>query len=744
MKRTISLVIILSALFFTGAQNQESAGGGSPVGANENIRNESRFLSKNATAVSMDRGRRRFIIRAGQNSEINPDQYAPFDSVVLLPDTAKGYTHSLRQDFTIRFNEERPGRFRIERDTLYVEYEAQIDGNPRGKVTAHSISSVDDGERINIRLHATNQGVKETVTMARPDAASLPFKYRLATNLEISQDTGGNLCFGSGEHTVFMSPPPLAMDAAGKLVPLNTELAREGDEWFYAVSYDTAGIVYPLAIDPTIILWEGAGGYAGTRDTYIEKPFNYDNGLREFVFMGVYENSIARPLLRFEFPQEVDSQFIESAILTLRRYTSHLGTVRYGVHLLADRFYEGSSNGNPANGDESTWFFRHYSDSSWAKAGADSSGIDYYSFPVVFDTLTGLAMYDSFEIDLTPLVRKIAGVEKTLTNFGFIFRGLDTTGLYRLNWITSEHDSLKFRPRLSIVTRPALFIPYQAGCRGLSDSALVFTISDSSYARAGLALYDMDTVQVGDSIRIAGGGPVTVMDTIFYPGCGPNFPDTLLWGVYDGNGNIVFSPPVPGHTLAVLPDSARVDVISDSSVLFRLYDSRNPAGTEFAVFDSLTMRFRDGSGDTVSGAHWGVKTEWENLVLPVYLPNCFLPISAFVRNGDSVITEGAAADCTWVHARIPSMTHSAVIDSVRLLVRISPVGNPWYTFLAVQDSISGRFIDVTNGTLRSQTVTRDSAWAFGRYSDWGNGAGRIVSVSPGTSYHFRAYAKDGM
>ena len=96
---------------------------------------------------------------------------------------------------------------------------------------------------------------------------------------------------------------------------------------------------------------------------------------------------------------------------------------------------------------------------------------------------------------------------------------------------------------------------------------------------------------------------------------------------------------------------------------------------------------------------------------------------------------------TW--AAIPDTTHVTLIDSAHVRIRISPHGNPSYTFFAVEDSVTGLFVDPALRRLRSPGVTEDSTWAFGTYSDWGGADGMILDVTPDRDYYFRAYAKDG-
>ena len=170
--------------------------------------------------------------------------------------------------------------------------------------------------------------------------------------------------------------------------------------------------------------------------------------------------------------------------------------------------------------------------------------------------------------------------------------------------------------------------------------------------------------------------------------------------------------------------------------------SGNPDSIEYAVFDSTYSMFRYTSGDTTSTIVFAVDTLWNNAVMKTYSPNLLISIGVFGKNHDSVYSE-TVSDTTWVWAAVPGSTLVSIVDSATVLLKINPNGNPDYTYFAVEDSISGKFIDVNTMSLRASGVTVDSTWAFGIFSDWGGSDGVLINVTPKTSYYFRAYSKDG-
>ncbi|MCH8285990.1 hypothetical protein IIB79_05605, partial [candidate division KSB1 bacterium] len=102
------------------------------------------------------------------------------------------------------------------------------------------------------------------------------------------------------------------------------------------------------------------------------------------------------------------------------------------------------------------------------------------------------------------------------------------------------------------------------------------------------------------------------------------------------------------------------------------------------------------------------------------------------------------SDSLWSWAQIPDIVSAFPHSRDSILIVIDPKENPSYTYFAIEDSVSGLFIDNSSNVLRSSGVTVDSTWAWAAYAEWGGAAGYFVVVSPNTSFVFRAYAKEGI
>lgn len=285
------------------------------------------------------------------------------------------------------------------------------------------------------------------------------------------------------------------------------------------------------------------------------------------------------------------------------------------------------------------------------------------------------------------------------------------------------------------------------------DSFEVYAVTDSSFRIyfGGDSVYspfqgyyvidDSDSSVVSDTIETFSYGIKSIVT---------NEPFTLnslkrlrLVRIENQADSLYYTQPDSAYTLASVPSQPTITGISDSTFSLLFDDvSGNPDSIKYAVFDSAYSLYRDTTGDTTGTIVFAVDTLWNNLTMKTYTPNLLVSLGIFAKNDDSVFTE-VVSDTTWTWAAVPGMTDVSVIDSTRLLIKIDTNENPDYTYFAVEDSITGKFIDINTAVLRSAGVTADSSWAFGRYADWGGENGFTMTVTPGTQYYFRAYSKDG-
>ncbi|MCH7784571.1 MAG: hypothetical protein IIB06_04025, partial [Bacteroidetes bacterium] len=162
------------------------------------------------------------------------------------------------------------------------------------------------------------------------------------------------------------------------------------------------------------------------------------------------------------------------------------------------------------------------------------------------------------------------------------------------------------------------------------------------------------------------------------------------------------------------------------------------------LYDSAQGVYVNTSGDT-SGIDttWHIKTAFDTLTINVGI-NTEHWFFLKGRNSDSVATEYSLSDSLWSWAAVPDVVSAFAYNKDSVLIKLDPKLNPSYTFFALEDSVTGRFIDFAANRLRSTNVTVDSSWAWATYSEWGGSDGYYLIATPNTTYVFRAYAKEGI
>jgi hypothetical protein len=150
------------------------------------------------------------------------------------------------------------------------------------------------------------------------------------------------------------------------------------------------------------------------------------------------------------------------------------------------------------------------------------------------------------------------------------------------------------------------------------------------------------------------------------------------------------------------------------------------AGT--MLFDVLTLKDITTDGDTytrtlrVGGLSTNTEYAWK--------------IRAVGGGADGLDSN---ADSCYTRAATPGKpTVSFPADSLLKFI-VAPNGNPAYTEFAVQDSVSGKYVDPLSGVLD----TLKSAAAWRTYAGWGGALGDTMRVQPGGFYVIRGKARNG-
>lgn len=177
-----------------------------------------------------------------------------------------------------------------------------------------------------------------------------------------------------------------------------------------------------------------------------------------------------------------------------------------------------------------------------------------------------------------------------------------------------------------------------------------------------------------------------------------------------------------GFTLTALSaNSVKCEWADNSSIEDGFYV--DTSADSIAVDDSTAAGV---TCDTIIGLTPNVKCPWLVVVYKETARNYSVPDTAF----------------TW--ANTPGQMTVTAIGPTLLKFALNVNGNPAHTHFAIQDSVSGKLVDVNGDTLRTGTIHADTTWEWGTYTEWGGASGdTLTGLSPAVLYNLRAAAKSG-
>jgi len=364
---------------------------------------------------------------------------------------------------------------------------------------------------------------------------------------------------------------------------------------------------------------------------------------------------------------------------------------------------------------------------TWDTTIANGTACDSFALFLASDSLT---RYSAFTPDT------VATSFDTLTHnrqYTFIVAGFnaDTVSAYS-NAATVRTDSLYG------------YRPFGLELLGYQYDRLSFSIIDTSgFVSKKAVFYDSLSSVTGDTLYLGSAVPDTLVDTLDFSGLYDSLAvikaiviDTFGY-TYAGTSSIsLYTPAQRVPPVSVIDTSA-------SLIRFVLSPDLNPGRVMYRIFDAAAGVYISPAGDTsATDTSWHVKTAFDTVTLSVGV-NSLHEFFVDSRNSDSVATGYFFKDSLWSWAQAPDIDSIFALSRDSVFFRLDPKSNPWYTYFAVQDSLSGRYIDVAAHRLRSAGAAADSSWAWGTFSEWGAAAGYFVVVEPHTTYVLRAYAKDG-
>ncbi len=228
--------------------------------------------------------------------------------------------------------------------------------------------------------------------------------------------------------------------------------------------------------------------------------------------------------------------------------------------------------------------------------------------------------------------------------------------------------------------------------------------------------------QHGFGIRLDDGAQADSVRAVFHDASHPSYNNGTWLIIYytPGEPDTLDGGPSDFFMTVLGPDSLRAEWMDNSTteygyLLCNLADSTSVAGVDSMDANTTSVNVSGLTPNTVY--QWFVK--------------------AYTVYDDST----SSSDSERTLARVPGLTTVTALSDTTLHFIINPLDNPGYTKFAVQDSITGKYVD---GTAVPDTLREGSPGDLGwrTYSQWGSAAGdTLAGLKPDSLYVIRAKAR---
>lgn len=269
-----------------------------------------------------------------------------------------------------------------------------------------------------IILEVTDRGIKETMIL-KTDRA--PFSFSFEIDGVIEDDlTMGNMKL----------EPAWLIDAVGEKRDVSQTIRREGDKTYIDLVADVEGLVYPIEIDPTVIIQPDA---TAGKDTQISEENKANNwGIGTVFNFGQDSGAYSyRSLLEFDLSAIPTNSSISNADLTLTISGGQTGSIT--VDLLKVT-------------------------SSWTELGTtwnDQPSFDSAILSSVTSSVnSGVYVFTSLQKVFQDWINGI------FPNYGFLIKGRNEDAVSNFKGaFSSDHATLSQRPKISITYNAPPTVP---------------------------------------------------------------------------------------------------------------------------------------------------------------------------------------------------------------------------------------------------------------------------------------------
>ncbi|NHB68069.1 T9SS type A sorting domain-containing protein [Perlabentimonas gracilis] len=197
-----------------------------------------------------------------------------------------------------------------------------------------------------------------------------------------------------------------------------------------------------------------------------------------------------------------------------------------------------------------------------------------------------------------------------------------------------------------------------------------------------------------------------------------------------------YSTPATQYTNAAIPNTPLASILDEAQLEVGIAADDNPADVEYCIkIGAYSNNHYVGTdGAIIYGPAWQTSAEWESTLVTAIAPNTAFYLTTKARNGAGVVTDASAQVDGTTTAKAPPAPNlylpGSGVDKFTLWV-VYLGSNPSNTELAIQDEISGQFVQ-PNGTF-----TDTPAWQT--KASWDQ---TEVQAEAATQYSIRVKARN--
>jgi hypothetical protein len=207
---------------------------------------------------------------------------------------------------------------------------------------------------------------------------------------------------------------------------------------------------------------------------------------------------------------------------------------------------------------------------------------------------------------------------------------------------------------------------------------------------------------------------------------------------HDGSNESVASSDVDVFTLANAPGTPTLSSQTTTGMTVTLNQNSNPAGTQYAIFETSTSQYVQANGTLGASAVWQDYTTWggaSGKAVTGLSVNTQYTFEAKARNGNNVETAFSSTASSYTLANTPGTPTVNTATASTLKVTIAINSNPTATEFAIHETTNDKYVQA-DGTLGASAVWQTN-------TNWGASGKTVSGLTSNTTYTFNVKARNG-